>query len=133
MYSEHQHFGDIVTSLRHINYTCMLVDSHPKHLPGEELGVPGPAEVQLVEGPALQLVVVSEERAARLLRADGAVQDHHEQDYRGHAGRDQTRMASFGGQHQGALCRLLLCQLTQEVCGQVKEGRTLPVGLLKVP
>lgn len=69
---------DALASLRHIHHTGILVDSHSKHFPGEELGVLGPAQVQFVQGSAQQLVVLSEAVAAWLLGAEGAVQHHHE-------------------------------------------------------
>lgn len=70
----------VFTSLCHIHHASILVDSHSEHLPGEELRVLGPAQVQLVQGSAQQLVVVSEAGAAPLLGANSAVQQHHEQD-----------------------------------------------------
>lgn len=70
----------VFTSLCRIHHTSILVDSHSKQLPGEELRVLGPGQVQLVQRSAQQLVVMSEAGAASLLAANAAVQHHHEQD-----------------------------------------------------
>lgn len=83
----------ILTSLRHINHPSNLVDRHPEHLPAEELRLFGPADVQSEERPAEQLVVPPEVRARGRRAAHGAVQDHRQQDQRGHAGGDQTHGA----------------------------------------
>ena len=91
----------VFTSLCHIHNTSMLVDCHSKHVPGEELRVPGPAQVQLVQGSAQQLVVPAEAGAAAGLGADGPVQHHHQHDQRAHGGGDQTRVASLLHQHLG--------------------------------
>lgn len=76
--------SSIFTSLCNIHHTSVLIHSHAKHLPDEELRVPGPAQVQLVQGATLQLVVMTEAGAAlmllMLLGADGPVEHHHEQD-----------------------------------------------------
>lgn len=60
-------FTAVFTSLSHIHHTSIGVDSHSKHDSREELGVPGPAQVQLVEGSAQQLVLLREAVAPGLL------------------------------------------------------------------
>lgn len=74
------------TSLSHIHHTGVLVDSHGEHVSCEELGVPGPAQVQFVKGSAQQLVVPSQVRAARVLVAAATVQYRHKQHQQNHTG-----------------------------------------------
>lgn len=65
-----------LTSLGHIHHLSELVHSHGEDLAGEQLRVPGPAQVQLVGGPELKRLAAGAERR---LRAQQAVQ--HQQDH----------------------------------------------------
>ena len=79
LHTERAIYIALFTSLCHVHHTCILVDSHAKHLSGKELRVLGPVQVQFVQGSAQQLVLMSDARADWVLAADGTVQHHHEQ------------------------------------------------------
>lgn len=67
----------VLTSLGHIHHPSVLVHSHSEYVAGEELRVPGPAEVQFVQWSTHQLVVLSEARRGGGMCTEGSVQSHH--------------------------------------------------------